>query len=96
MREVLYDRVTGDSWDVTIHPAPPPPSRVTIRLRADQRERLDQAARKMARTTGEPVSVAAVVRGLLDALMSADLDLAGCRNEADVRAAVLSRLARRR
>lgn len=94
--EVLYDRVTGRTEEATILPAEPPPSRMTIRLRTDQRARLDQVARKLARTAGESVSVAAVVRGVLDALMSVDLDLAGCRNEADIKAAVLARLAHRR
>ena len=94
--EVLYDRVTGRSRDVLIFPAAPTPSRMTVRLRTDQRARLDQAARKIARTTGEAVSVTAIIRGALDALMTADLDLAGCRSEADIKSAVLARHARRR
>jgi hypothetical protein len=96
VREVLYDRVTGRSQEVIILPAAPTPSRLTLTLRTDQRARLDQSARKIARTTGRRVSVAAIIRGALDAIMGADLDLAGCRNEADIRAAVSARLVRRR
>lgn len=92
--EVLYDRVTGRSQEVII--LPPVSSRMTLRLRPDQRARLDQASRKITRTAGETVSTAAIVRGLLDALMSADLDLSGYRSEADIKAAVLARLARGR
>ena len=96
VKEVLYDRVTGRSQDVVILPPPPPPSTMTLRLRTDQRAKLDRASQKIARTTGERMSVAAIIRGALDALLSVDLDLAECRNEADVKAAILARLARRR
>ena len=94
--EVLYNRVTGQSQEVVVRPAAPTPSRLTLTLRADQRSRLDRSARKIARTTGRRVSLAAIIRGALDAIMGADLDLSGCRNEADVKAAVSARLARRR
>ena len=53
VREVLYDRVTGRTQQVEILPTASRPSTVTVRLRTDQRARLDQEARKIARTTGQ-------------------------------------------
>lgn len=95
VREVLYDRVTGTSQEAIIRQPAPLPSRLMLRLRADQREHLDQVARTIEGTTGQKVSVSAIIRGALDAIVDADLDLGECGNEEDIRAAVSARLVSR-
>ena len=97
MKEILYERVTGRSQEVVIRPAEPMPAqtRMTIRLRPDQRAWLDDLSSDMARTTGTRVAPAAIIRAVLDGVADARLALSGCRSEADVRAAVVGRLRRR-
>lgn len=98
VREVLYDRVTGRTEEVVILPAPSAPSsyRMTLRLRLEQRARLDDVSRRIDRATDCTLPPAAIIRGVLDGVLSADVDLAECRSEADISAVLAARLERSR
>ena len=50
---------------------------------------------RIAGASGATVPVAALIRGVLDAVADARLDLSRCGSEADIKAAVLARLRRR-
>ena len=97
MTETLYDRVTGRTVEVVIHPPEVQPALVpvTVNLRKDQRRRLAALKSEISRTGGVTMPAAAVIRGVLDAVAAADLNLGQCRTEADIKAAVLARLTRR-
>ena len=78
--QVLYNRVTGQSREVTI--LPPGRTdvgrRMTFSLHANQRAQLEALCAQIRRKTGAKVSSSMVVRGVLDALADTKLDLSGC------------------
>ena len=92
--EILYDRVTGRSQEVTILPLARTGARrrITFTLHANQRTRLEELREQIRRKTGAKVSSSMIVRGVLDALADVKLDLSDCMSEADVRAVVQHRL----
>ena len=94
VKEILYERVTGRSREAVILPGKPTPSpvRMTLRLRPDQRERLESWSSSIYRVTGAKVSASVIVRGPLDAVADAKVELSGCRSQSDVRAALRARL----
>ena len=79
----------------TATPAAPDYIKTTLILRPEQRTRLDQLGVAIRAATRATVSTAAIIRGLLDAVDEAQIDLTHCRTEADVKAIVLARLASR-
>ena len=74
--------------------ANPPYIKTTMILRPDQRTRIDQLGVSIRAGTGATVSTAAIIRGLLDAINEASIDLTHCRSEADIKAVVLTALRR--
>ena len=91
--EFLYDRVTGKSQEVTLVSAPAAVYRkMTVRLHEHQRDRLLELRERIHGRTGTRVSSSMIIRGMLDALAHAKLELADCRSEADVRTVVARRL----
>lgn len=92
--EVLYDRVTGHSQEVTILPPGRTHDRrrMTFSLHANQRSRLEEWCAQIRRNTAARVSSSMIVRGVLDALAEAKLDFSGCKSEAEIRAVVQHRL----
>ena len=92
--EVVYDRVTGRSEEVLIRSTPvgAPVSRMTLRLRSEQRQWLDDVSAEIAQTTGMSMSRAAIVRTVLDAITASGLRLGRCRSEAEIKGAILKRL----
>ena len=95
--ETLYDRVTGRTQEVAVHyaAARPPRCQLCVTLRPDQRATLEELKDTLATRTGAALSAAAIIRGVLDAVAHARLDLTGCHTEADIKATVLARLTRR-
>ncbi len=93
--ETLYDRVTGRTQEVEIHYAPVRPARcqLTVTLRPDQRAALEVLRDTIARRTRATLPAAAIIRGALDAVLDARLNLTGCQTEADVKATVLAAVA---
>ncbi len=98
VREVLYDRVTGRVQEVVILPGTnaPPSHRITLRLRPEQRARLDEVSRQIDRATDCTLPAAAIIRGVLDGVLNADVSLSECRSEADISSAIVARLAKPR
>ena len=92
--EILYDRVTGRSQEVTIGPPDRTDDRrrMTFSLHTNQRVRLQELCEQIRRNTGARVSSSMIVRGVLDALADANLDFSNCRSEADIQAVVRSHL----
>ena len=92
--EILYDRVTGKSQKVTLLPPAQASDyrRMTVSVHDHQRDRLRELCAQIHRRTGARVSSSMIIRGMLDALAHAKLELSDCRSEADVRTAVKSRL----
>ena len=97
-REVLYDRVTGRVQEVVILPgtSAPPSHRITLRLRPEQPARLDEVSRQIDRATDCTLPAAAIIRGVLDGVLNADVSLSECRSEADISSAIVARLAKPR
>ena len=96
-KEILYDRITGRSEEVTVRSptARHDRHRTTFTLHHSQRVRLDELCARIRQQTGAKVSPSMVVRGMLDGLSQGSLDLTECMSEADVRNAVRRRLASR-
>lgn len=96
--EILYNRVTGKSQKVTVLPShrAADPRRMTFSVHVHQRDRLRDLCSEIHRKTGARVSSSMIIRGMLDALANAKLELSDCRSEADVRTVVESRLSGKR
>ena len=92
--EILYDRVTGKSQEVTLLPFARAADhrRMTFSVHVHQRDRLRELCAQIHRKTGARVSSSMIIRGMLDALVHAKLELSDCRSEADVRTVVERRL----
>ena len=86
-KPVLHQPVAPD-----VVRAAPDYIKTTLILRPDQRTRLDQLGVAIRASTRATVSTAAIIRGLLDAVDEAKIDLTQCRTEADVKAIVLAQL----
>ena len=92
--EILYDRVTGRSQEVTILPPERTDDRrrMTFSLHANQRARLEELCAQIRQNAGARVSSSMIVRGVLDTLADANLDFSESKSEADIRAVVQRRL----
>lgn len=72
--------------------APEPWSKVTVVLKERQILFLDTLALRIRAETGAHMARAEIIRALVDALESADLDPAICRSEAALRDEILRRI----
>lgn len=71
-----------------------PWTKATVVLLDRQIRFLDRLAGTIRRRTGAPISRAQLIRGFVEAVADAGIDFRSARSEADVRAALLARLAR--
>ena len=94
VHEVLYERVTGESEEVVVHPGRAASHvEVSTPLPVDVHARLQAMSAAITRSTGCHVPVSTITRAMVEVMLVTDPDLDACRSEADV-VAVLKRALR--